>query len=151
MGRGTGSLLSKCEMQQELQNNSEPHARPFSFVLTELHCWASQNTFTGIEGSLPQIPALVQGLNKKLFLEVILLGDRAQSSPHLPLKVHKRLLLFFGSSMRPRLGCPPLASGISAAMCIIHLKTRAGQGCCGQLTDQQITSLSALPLVLLLF
>ena len=118
-----------------------------------------QTTFTEVgEKLLPQILALVPGAEQKSFSEDYFAGQHGTKKAVHHLQSEGRQccsclnvwLLYEGKA-----GPSPHPPGSSVAMCIIHLKTNAGQGCCGQLTkaDQQITSLAfplALPLLLLL-
>ena len=137
-----------------------PPVLTLNLYLPNGYCWANFKPLLQRLGksSSPKSLLSFQGLNKKAFLRIILLGNMAQrkQSTTCSLKVDSAALVWMcGSSMRARLGHPPHPPGSSVAMRIIHLKTNAGQGCCGQLTkaDQQITSLAfplALPLLLLL-
>ena len=161
-------------MQQEprkwprtTENLYMPQIPPPSPVLTlnlylpNSYCWANCKTLLQRLGknSLPKSLLLFQGLNKKLFLGLFCWATwHKESSP--PLAVWRLTVLLLFECVAPLWGqglaVPALhPPGISVAMCIIHLKTHAGQGCCGQLTkaDQQITSPAfplALPLLLLL-
>ena len=94
-----------------------PQIPPPSPVLTlnlylpDSYCWANFKTLLQRLGkiSFPKSLLLFQGLNKKAFLRIILLGDMAQrkQSTTCSLKVDSAALVWMcGSSMRPRLGRP---------------------------------------------